>query len=125
MFKKLKRNTITITPTILLRKYIDLFRIFSLALALTMLLIGTSGCTLTQMNFDNSKTEVESYSEHVDGWLLGFYFHDNLSVHKACSPDASPTQIRFLRDTEDLLFTIFTLGIYSPYSIEISCRRNI
>lgn len=67
---------------------------------------------------------VESSNTHemkIDYLFWGLYSKENqLEVSRLCT-DKTLIDLKFASDTSSILYTYFTLGVYSPKKIEFTC----
>lgn len=86
------------------------------------LLILCSGCMSTQVQYDEkwNKRVTPVYVDYMDYYLLGLVGQPVVNLQKVCM-DQRVYGVRRRKTVEDGLITLFTLGIYSPATVEVWC----
>ena len=91
--------------------------IFLLIFSMTL-----GGCSSVIMKTDAPPDLTNFYTETFDSWFFGFAGEGKAQLEQACQSGVA--EIRNFHSTEDVLLTVFSMGIYSPYSSRIVCARK-
>lgn len=82
-----------------------------------------TGCARSQAVLRDTWTESgpPSYVDHVDGYAFGLIGAGRFNLGQICM-DQTPVAIRQGLTAPDVLFTLVSLGIYSPTTIKVWCE---
>jgi hypothetical protein len=96
-----------------------LFFFFALAFSLT--LGGCAGVTVDLKKPSPAADAAPSMVDYRDYYFGGFFQSRQIDLNRACL-DQTPVRLRSYASAQDVLFTLFTFGIYMPRTVEIWCE---
>lgn len=90
-----------------------------------------SSCAAVQVDFTKNVTpEIEqslrakaTFTDYRNLYFFGTVPKADINVAKVCL-DEDPLRVRTFSSLEDILFTTFSLGIYSPRTVEVWCGEK-
>jgi Bor protein len=89
-------------------------------LALALALLGLAACQTVKYQTHLPESG-RRYEKRVSFWLWGLGGSHDVDLDAACPEGAASWQNQ--QTAGDLLFGIFTLGIYSPRTIAVTCAE--